>query len=100
MPIWGKEGGSELDLMTLNRVWLALNYSNTLDKRPEEYKYVLKNTNTSRFKNLITKDVYTVYQRVLHQPLSLGGRKPSDRSDEEHENINDADISVFKQKCK
>ena len=60
MPIWKKEGRPELDLMTLIRVWLALNYSGTMDKRSEEYKFILENTSTARFKNLVSDNAYSV----------------------------------------
>lgn len=42
LPIWDKERSGELDAMTLIRVWLALNYSDSMDTSSKEYQTFLK----------------------------------------------------------
>ncbi|XP_052070075.1 uncharacterized protein LOC127708928 [Mytilus californianus] len=70
LPIWDKERSGELDVMTLIRVWLALNYSGSMDKSPEQYQTFLKYTNRSNFKKLLPDDAYSVYLNNMQQPLN------------------------------
>jgi hypothetical protein len=82
LPIWDKERSGELDPMTLIRVWLALNYSDSMDKSSKEYQTFLKYSHRSNFKNLISEDAYSVYLNNMQQPLHPEKIKPDSYSDD------------------
>lgn len=82
LPIWDKERSGELDPMTLIRVWLALNYSDSMDKSSKEYQTFLKYSHRSNFKNLISEDAYSVYFNNMQQPLHPEKIKPDSYSDD------------------
>ena len=69
LPIWNEDNSGELDVMTLIRVWLALNYSGSMDKSQEQYQTFLKYSNRSNFKKLLSDDAYSVYLNNMQQPL-------------------------------
>ena len=82
LPIWDKDDSGQLDVMTLIRVWLALNYSDSMDKSSTEYQTFLKYSHRSNLRNLLSEDAYSVYLNNMQQPLHPEKITPHSYSDD------------------